>query len=362
MKKFVLYAILLALAVPMPVLRAGQVQIQLHSLSLRFQPATNESQGLKYRLELTSDSPAATQPNGELAPLPEGAASSHGCFYRFTIDILTQPSYGSLSLNVPSPTDKNTNGIPDFFEINQAVSATTTGQFEDAAQRDQVTAVWNRAAGSRTGSCRLTMAGYNLTFVHTFEIQQLTGTLDYSSTAANITGTVRLMRNMDTNQVVSGQALFDKISMDLLTLKPGAWTDASSRTYTFLGSEALNRQERDYLGIFEFKDGDPGTQAEDYILWLLKITDTSDANRNGIPDLSDEPVARQPSLTLGQTKTNLLFNVSGLVGQLHQIERTATLNPSLWTLAASVTLTNDPQVVRLPIPTNAVSFWRVKVP
>jgi hypothetical protein len=363
MKRLVFRFILLAVSVPMQVLAAaGQAQMHLYCQSLRFQPALTESQGVKYTLDLTTDSPGATQPNGELAPLPDGATSTHGCFYRFSISIFAQPVYGRFALNVPNATDKNTNGIPDFFEISQPVSATTAGHFEDVAQRGDATTAWSRQAGSRNGTCLLTMDGYNLTFTLTFEIQELNGMLNYSPTVTNINGSVQLVKDQNTNQIVSGQAIFEKTSTESLKLNAGSWINPSSQTLVFQEIAELNRVNKDYFAIFEFQDGDRGTAVDDYALWLLKISDPNDSNRNGIPDLSDEPVTRQPSLTLKQSKTNLLLNISGQVGQLHQIERTVILSTSQWTLATSVTLTNDPQVVPLPIPTNAISFWRLRVP
>lgn len=342
---------------------AGEAEVHLYCLSLRFQPAATKSLSLNYNLELTSDSPTNTELNGEVTPLPAGAPSSHGSFYRLTGDIFFEPIYGTFLLNVPDATDANTNGVPDFFEISQAVAATTTnGAFDDATQTGKVTTTWSRNADSTNGTCRLTMAGYDLTFVHTFELQEYRGTLKYSSASTNVTGTMTLTNAAAAKQTLSGPVLLEKVSSNQLKLEAGAWTNETKQSVAFEGSPALDRDGKDYYDFFIFKDGDLSTVEEDYFLWLIKITDPNDADQNGIPDLSDEPAPRRPTLKISQSSTNLLLSISGEVGEVHQVEQTAVLSPPKWALATSFILTNDPQTVRLSVPTNGISFWRVKVP
>ena len=363
MKKSAFIFSVVCLFASLELLSGGQAQIHLYSLSVRFQPAATKSFGFNYNLELTSDSPTTTDPNGELAPLPDGAPSTHGAFDRMTRHIFDEPVYGAFSLNVPAPEDSNTNGIPDFFEISQAVAATTTkGAFDDAVLSGKVTTTWSRSAGTNTGTCKLTMDSYGVTFIHTFQIQEYSGVLKYSTSATNVTGTVALTNVTAATRNLAGAVLFEKASPDQLKLGPGTWTSETKKAVAFQGAAQLDRNGSDYFGIFIFNDGDLSTSAEDYFIWLIKITDPNDANRNGIPDLSDEPVARRPSLTISRAGTNLLLSVSGEIGKAHQVEQTPALIPSNWTLATTLTPTNDPQVVRLTPPTNGVSFWRVKAP
>lgn len=342
---------------------AGEAEVHLYRLSLRFQPATTQSLGLSSTLELSSGSPTDSELNGEVTVLPAGAPSSHGSFYRLTGDIFFEPIYGSFLLNVPQATDTNTNGVPDFFEVGQAVAAATTeGAFDDGVETGKVTITWSRNANSRNGACRLTMSGYDLTFNHTFELQEYRGVLKYSAASTNVTGTMALTNAVDAKQILAGPVRLEKVSSNQLKLEAGAWTNETKQAVPFEAAPALDRDGKDYYDYFTFKDGDLSTAAEDYFIWLITITDPNDADQNGIPDLSDEPAPRRPTLKISQSNTNLLLSISGEIGEVHQVEQTAALSPANWSLATSFILTNDPQAVRLALPTNGISFWRVKVP
>jgi hypothetical protein len=96
----------------------------------------------------------------------------------------------------------------------------------------------------------------------------------------------------------------------------------------------------------------------------LSIVDTNDANANGIPDFSDEPASvtppRRPGLSLTHAQTHLVLRVSGDVGRTHLVQEAASLNATTWSTVQSLTLTNDPQFLTLPLPAASPTFWRVK--
>lgn len=361
-----LQMLILALAVLWPAsgfAAPGEAQVTLYCLSLRVQPAAARSLGLNYTLTLTTDSPANTQGNGELAPLPVGAPQTHGCFYRIEGDVLFEPGFGTLGLNIPEPTDLNTNGVPDFFEVGQAISgATSTGTFADQYQSGKATAVWNRAANSKDGACRLTLDAYGVTFTHAFEIQEFSGILKYSVLATNVTGSISVSKQADPAKKLGGQVAFDKISADRLALLSGTWTNETRQVLAFDASPEIDRQGKRYTDFLVFKDGDPSTALDDYALWVLSITDDNDANRNGIPDLSDEVIPTPPTLTLARGTTNLLLTISGPTGKVYEIERASAIPSTNWVSVTTLIVTNNPQAVSLPRSTNTASFWRVKLP
>jgi len=115
--------------------------------------------------------------------------------------------------------------------------------------------------------------------------------------------------------------------------------------------------------MFFFADGDPGTADPDYQLWVLSIDDTNDANANGIPDFSDDPAVttppRPPQIALSQGATNLWLAVSGDVGRTNLIQEIGSLISTNWQTTLSFVMTNDPQVISLPLPANSPTFWRV---
>jgi hypothetical protein len=61
-----------------------------------------------------------------------------------------------------------------------------------------------------------------------------------------------------------------------------------------------------------------------------------------------------------QTSTNVLFTIHGDTGHTHEIQQIADLASTNWQISTSVLLTNDPQIVSFPLPTNAVTFWRAR--
>ena len=168
---------------------------------------------------------------------------------------------------------------------------------------------------------------------------------------------------------MSGAFLFIKSGTNRfneLELQPGVWSNAAGAlTYT---NDTFRRDETvltNYYGYVEFDDGDLSTPDADYLIWFLSIDDSNDSNGNGIPDFSDDigsANARPPLLTLTRGSTALSLSISGTLGRTHEVQQTTSLDLTNWTIVSSVTLTNDPQSVSLPLPTGATSFWRVRVP
>src|SRR5258708_5589964 len=110
-----------------------------------------------------------------------------------------------------------------------------------------------------------------------------------------------------------------------------------------------------------FTDGDLTTPAPDYLAWILSIDDANDSNHNGIPDFSDDPVVRQVRLALSLTATNLQVSLSGAAGTVCQVQQSPALPAASWQTVQTITLTNDPQVVSVPLPSTATAFWRAQV-
>jgi hypothetical protein len=374
MNRLVLVLSLSLLVNPM-LLWAGEVaQARIYCLSLRFQTATTKVFGLAYTLDLATGS--ADSPNGELAPLDLQQTVQGSGFVLFDPTLATDIT-GSISFNRPPDTDDNTNGFPDFFEVSQPVSATSTqgsfqvdGDFEEGT----VKATWKRDAGSRTGTCTLhlegSMFGALPDFTHTFELLEYTGVMNYTPGSTNVTGGISLAQSDNLSNTLAGALEFAKVETNRFnefTLQVGNWTNAAAQTLSFTNSYfqrdlAVNTN---YYGLVIFDDGDPNTPESDYRLWVLSIDDANDANGNGIPDFSDDPVVtpgRPPLLKLEKAASNLLLSISGEIGTVHDVQEIASLMQTNWTTTLSLTLTNDPQIVQLPLPTNAASFWRVHVP
>jgi hypothetical protein len=150
-----------------------------------------------------------------------------------------------------------------------------------------------------------------------------------------------------------------------LTLVGATLTNSALQTFTLFSSSLIFRDTMlltNYYGAVEFNDGNPDTAAEDYFTWEISIDDPNDTDLDTIPDFSDNPeivLPRAPSLVLARGPTNLLLSISGDIGRTHRILQKTVLNSANWTTNLSVQLTNDPQIVSLPLPPAATSFWQV---
>jgi hypothetical protein len=130
-----------------------------------------------------------------------------------------------------------------------------------------------------------------------------------------------------------------------------------------------SRVERDadfatnYFGLFEFADGDPETTAADYLDWVISIDDPNDSNENGIPDLSDDPPAAPldpPRLQMALAGNQVIMSIQGGGGRTFEVEESQSLAQLEWTSVLSVTATNEPHLVELPLPSTTTRFWRLR--
>ena len=319
-------------------------------------------------LELTT-SPSVI--NEELAP--QFASYSH--FSYFLLDDGFFLIEGVMDLNVPLGLDDNDNGFDDFFETSQGVLLTTTsGIYDTGLTEGTIQANWNRSAGSKNGTCVLTLTDDDFgplgSFSHSFELLEYKGPLNYVPGATNVTGIVALTRTDSPAETLQGAVNFIKSDLDPfdeLELQPGGWTDASAGTLTFADSLFLRDFLRttNYYGFVFFDDGNLATGDLDYTAWQMSIDDINDTDHDEIPNFSDTPAgggARRPVLTLARNASNLLLTISGDVGRLHHILGGTNFVTGNWQTNLSVTLTNDPQTVSLPLPTTNVKYWRALVP
>jgi hypothetical protein len=343
---------------------AETAHTRLWCLSLKFQEGT-DSFGDTLDFSTINNSY-----NGELAPYSQRTWASG-----FALDSLSLglPITGTIYINLPPAVDANGNGFDDFFEVSQGVQAASTGQYTTPIGGGTVSASWSRAVGSKDGLCMLDLVDSTFgdlgTFRNNFELIEYTGPLVYTPGATNVNGTVNLIHTQDPNtNMLQGPVQFVKSAtnrFNLLILQVGTWTNNNQQTLTFQ-SEQIQRDAQwptNYYGYVQFGDGDPTTPESDYVLWGISIDDTNDVNHNGIPDFSDDPQANslphQPTLFMQLNQSNLLLTIHGDIGHLHQVQEVNSLTLTNWELVVSVTLTNNPQVVTLPVPAGSNAFWRV---
>jgi hypothetical protein len=287
---------------------------------------------------------------------------------------------GSLSASVPT-TDSNGNRFPDFFEVARSASYTTSGDYywydwkymySDYGQVSS--AVWTRSAGATSGSYAFTFydttispPNYWGTFRGTFSILEYTGTLSYTPGSNAVSGTANLVQTGAPANTWQGPIAFTKVDSDRfnsLTNDPGIWTKAGGASCSFTNHYFFRNPAypTNYAGYIEFDDDNYRSSMYPYAIWVLSITDTNDANHNGIPDFSDDPTVvtppRRPLISLARTSTNLLFTIRGDTNHVHQIQQVPVVTTSTWQNVTSLTLTTDPQVIPVALPSTK-TFYRV---
>ena len=361
-----LFLLLAALASLPAIAGGGEIaQTQVFNGSIRIHTGQcNCGFGLKYYMSFSSVYTEETaQANGELAPLPGGSGFSHwSCLILEDPSLVTSVTIAGL--NLPSDTDANGNGIPDFFENAQGASVTTLGQYQSDWGPGTLSAVWSRNPGASQGTMDLSLhdpiLGLMGPFHHTFDLLQYSGTLDYTPGASNVSGSIQVTFNQGGAQM-NGAAQFVKCltnRFNLLILREGSWTRAGDLPLTFTNTMITRNPSRPtiYQGVIQSSDGPYGS-------WTLWIQDPNDWNQNGIPDLSDDlqiaTPPRRPTLSLACSATNLLLTIRGDVNHVHLIQEAFSPTSGAWTNAESLMLTSDPQVVSLPLPAGRAKFWRV---
>jgi len=343
---------------------AETAHARLYCLSLHFQ------EGTTYGGTLDLSTIVGPPYNGELMPY-SGRTWASGLALVWS----GMGDSGTIYVNLPPAADANGNGFDDFFEVSQEVSATVpSGTYSTSTYfSGTVTATWSRSAGSKNGTCVLNLYddlwGSLGNFTCPFELIEYTGPLTYTPGSNTVSASINLTQTGNAIKTMQGPITFVKSTTDrfnTLTNQPGVWTNAASQTLSF-DSEVLSRGiptwPTNYAGNVFFADGDPSTASPDYQLWVLSIDDPNDANANGIPDFSDDPATvtppRPPHLSLKAGSTNLLLTISGDVGHTNLIQEIGVLTLTNWLTTQSFKLTNDPQVVSLPLPAGTVKFWRV---
>ena len=345
---------------------AATANVRMYCLSIKFGHASAGGQNALYSLDLTGIENGI---NGELFPYSD-TQPTHASNLILTDDLFDEQSFGAIYLSI-SDTDNNGDGFPDMFDTSQPFSGTTTGTYNiPGVASGTVTAQWSRNADSSVGTCVLKLKNFG-DFYHSFTILEYKGPLTYTPGTNVVTGNVDLALTDMPGVELHGPMQFTKIPEDPhneLTLASGAWTNNAAETYSFLSYPYPITRDlsvlTNYYGGFEFDDGDLTTAEPDYYFWGLSIDDVNDADADGVPDFSDEPhqVPRAPALSLSRDSGNFLLKISADVGQLCELQEASSVDAISWPTILSVTLTNDPQTISLPLSATGAKFWRVHTP
>lgn len=343
----------------------------LYCFDLRILPATAPTGTLEFISPLNGES------NGELFLQGSGAAHTHGAGIRvhyappnggisFNVN-------GTLSLDVPL-VDTDEDGLPDVFEVDAPLAEMTTGgtvtNFGSPPGTAQ--AVWSRPAGSHVGQCQLTINGLRTlgqtvreTYPATFEVIAYQGSFPFQRAGDSITASVLLNRVGVPGETLRSELSFARSGEDLLTDSPWLFTDHNEVTLPTVATGEYQRAGREYSGVFVFDDFLPTTATPDYRLWLALITDNSDHDQDGVPDLSDSDftgVVPEPPRITGFVRQESFVNltIEGIPGQTVRLQQATSLAQPEWTDLQSVSLPEGSAGVAIPLVAQGMAFWRVQ--
>jgi len=372
MKKILILLTIGLLLLPSITPGAQTAKARFVCLSLRLLPGTAvDMSGFEWTMNMTT---LDFSLNGELAPGFWGPGYTNGAYVELYEELGGETFSGGIALDTPDFVDANGNGFADFFEVSEAVPSLQVQAVYNLPDFGTgwrpFTATWYRETNSAIGACMYTIPspfGGNLSFHHLFELIEFNGELAYTPGSNTVPASLSLTNTNSMNSL-EGPIEFVRSStnqFNQLTLRSAFLTNASQQVLDLYENKTFLRRTghlTNYYGDVEFNDGDPNTVDPDYYLWMLSIDDLNDTDHDGIPDFSDDPQSatppRRPQLSLARGPANLLLSISGDVGRLHHVLETTDLATGNWLTNFSLTLTNDPQVLTLPLPPGGAKFWR----
>ncbi len=224
---------------------------------------------------------------------------------------------GSFAFQIPT-TDSDGNGLPDVVQLDKSGNYAIGGSgFSDNGTPFSASGSLVRSAGSSTGTYRVNIVSAtgltNVNYSGAINLLVFSGSVSYQRGATNSMA-VNLRFSLDPANTVTATINFTVVNGDRIDVPQfTAISSGGSRVTFFAGS--LTRQGNAYRGDFQAVDGNPATSWPDYLNCRWEITDTNDADRNGIPDLSDV-VSVSPVITTVPTSqtagvgSNATFSVS----------------------------------------------------
>ena len=340
----------------------------MYGLSLRVETSTVELAGVPFTLAFTSA--RTPPPNHEVYPIFQESLS-HAAAFQLEGAIFPEPVEGEIAFQVPEDIDDNANGVPDFYEVAQAIHATTrAGQWRSPVGNGTARLIWERAAGQLHGTLKIKLSSTDFgdlpEFSPPFEIIEYHGTYRYQR-GDPVNGDVELVRVGKPTATLQGALVLRRDPTNLLAqvaVEVSTWTNSAGVALEV----SVGDLERDpdyamnYFGAFAFLDGDPETAVPDFELFYMGIDDPNDEDADGIPDLTDDLTtpAHSAHLQLVREGGGWKLTVTGDVGAAYTLERAAELPAAAWRMDRQVVLTNGTVVLDIPVTTDAAGFWRAR--
>jgi hypothetical protein len=251
-------------------------------------------------VSLYEDLPSGVLFSGELRPRVGVSGLYEADFATFDADGYLQ-DYGSFTANLPT-TDSDGNGLPDVAQTNKSGNASVSGTAvsDYYGTVSTISGSLQRPANSSVGtySVKLTSPGASdITYSGSLYLFSLTGSVDYSRATGVITLTLTEALPQGGSRLITGSTSFVVVNVNQVFLQQFNVSSSDGHNYTVLAS-TFSRSGNKYISNVALADGLPETSWQDYVNWVVEITDGNDSNGNGIPNLSDdEQTAPTPTPT-----------------------------------------------------------------
>ncbi|MCL5097140.1 MAG: hypothetical protein M1608_06370 [Candidatus Omnitrophica bacterium] len=273
---------------------ANTASIKIEDYSFVLEPITYTEPGYAATTIFT------TYDGGSGAPLHDGDTysaevkpdSSGSATYRtdyVTMDALGLESYGTMVFTIPN-TDSDGNGLPDVVQKDKAVSLSLTGtqycQYarDNDGQNITFSGTITRSAGSATGT--VVVSGPTLPEMSTsYHLIGGDGTLTYDPQSGDSTFVIQMWPVGDWSSQLNGRATLSKNGPNEITM-----ANLHGDTFSFTANVVMQRQGNTYCSQGQISDGYDATSWPDYQGCLVEIADSNDADGDGIPDLTDDPL------------------------------------------------------------------------
>ena len=239
--------------------------------------------------------------SGEIRPRAGSAGLYEGGYLVATP--VASVDYGSYAVSVPT-TDADGDGTPDLLQFDKAGNFSATGSGLSVATNSpfSITVTFARAAGAATGSysARTQSAAATTTYTGIYALSAFAGSVSYVRGAAN-TMTFTLT-SQASGTTLTGSTTYTTSNNDQLSYAAFTAHNTSGDSYQVLAG-TLTRSGTAYRGDLALVDGLPETYWADFTKYRLTITDSNDANGNGVPDLTDGAILLQPPVFTTQPQS-----------------------------------------------------------